>query len=168
MEKSQRKGFTIPGCLGYAGSDVQHVRFVGQATLDGIVYQRPHGFRRRRGRHSFMRFFSCRADQCCGSALTQTQALATKPNRTSPGARRSCGTERAFQFSTKVVRATCDTRNVITNLGYDRRTGLEGKHSIERCHAMNFRGGNVQPQRNVIDSAGADPADALPDRMEHR
>ena len=52
-------------------------------------------------------------------------------------------------------------------MGYDLRTGLEGKHSIERRHAMNFRGSNVQPQRDIVESAGANPADAVLDRMEH-
>ena len=167
MEKPQRRGFTIPGCLGHAGLDVQHVWLGGQATLDSIVYQRLHGFRRRRRQHSFMRFFPGRGDQCCGSALAQTQTLAAKPDRASAGARGTCGTKRAFQFGTKFVRATRDTRNVITDVGYDRRTGLERKHSIERRHAMNFRGSNVQPQRDIVESAGADPADAVLDRVEH-
>jgi hypothetical protein len=31
---------------------------------------------------------------------------------------------------------------------------------------MNFRGSNVQPQRYIVESAGANPADAVLDRME--
>ena len=85
----------------------------------------------------------------------------------SAGARGTRGTKRALQFGTKCVRATCDTRNVITDMGHDPRTGLERKQSIERRHAMNFSGGNVQPQRDIVESAGANPADAVLDRMEH-
>jgi hypothetical protein len=33
---------------------------------------------------------------------------------------------------------------------------------------MNFRGGNVQAQRDIVDSAGANPADTVLDGMEHR
>ena len=33
---------------------------------------------------------------------------------------------------------------------------------------MNLGGGNVQPQRDVVEGAGADPADAALNRMEDR
>ena len=96
--------------------------------------------RRRRGQHSLPRFFPGRADQRCGSTLAQAQALAAQPDRVSAEQGEAGGTKRAFQFGTKFLRAARDTRNVITHVGYDRRTRLEGEHSIERRHAMNFGG----------------------------
>ena len=156
----------ILDCLGHAGLNVQHIRLGRQATLDSIIHQRPHSFRRRRRQHSFLRLFPGRGDQRCGSALAQTETLASKPDGASAGARRTCRTERALQFGTKSFRATREARNVITDVGYDLGTGLERKHSIERRHTVNFRGSNVQPQRHVVESARADPADAVLDGME--
>jgi hypothetical protein len=60
----------------------------------------------------------------------------------------------------------CYTGNVITDMEYHLRTGPKRKHSIERRHTMNFRGRNVQTQSDIVESAGANPADAVLDRME--
>jgi hypothetical protein len=51
-------------------------------------------------------------------------------------------------------------------VGYDLRAGFEREHSIEGRNAMNFSRSNVQTQRDVVQGAGADPADAVLDRME--
>jgi hypothetical protein len=83
------------------------------------------------------------------------------------GARGSRGTKYAFQFGTKFARAIYDTRNVITDVGHYRRPRLERKHSVERSHAVNVRGGNVQPHCNIVESARTNPADAVLNRMEH-
>src|ERR1035438_1212418 len=115
-----------------------------------------------------MKSFSGRGNQHRRSSLAQPQTLAAKPDRSSAGTRGTCGTKRTLQFGTKVFRGTRDTRNVITNVGYDWRTGLEGKHSIERRYAINFRGSNVQAQRDIVESAGANRPDAVLDRMEDR
>ena len=65
-----------------------------------------------------------------------------------------------------LLRAPCHTRNVVADMGHDLRAGLKREHSVERCHAMNFGGCDVQSQRDVVESARADPADAVLDRME--
>jgi hypothetical protein len=114
-----------------------------------------------------MRFFSCRGDQGRGSALAQTETLAAQPDGASSGTRGACGAKLTFQFGTNFIRAARDTANVITDVGYDLRTRLERKHSIERDHSMNFGGSNVQPQRDIVESAGANPADVVLDGMEH-
>ena len=101
------------------------------------------------------------------SALAQTQTLAAKPGGASFDASETCGAELDFQFGTEFIRATGEAGNIIADVGDHRRPGLERKHSIKRCHSMNFGGGNVQPQRDIVESAGADPADAVLDCVQH-
>jgi hypothetical protein len=50
----------------------------------------------------------------------------------------------------------------------DLRAGLERKHSIERGNAVNLSRSNVQPQRDIVEGTGANPADAVVDGMKHR
>ncbi len=166
MKKAQRRGFTFVCPLRHASLNVQHVGLGRQATLDGVVYQRLHGFRRSGRQYSFTESLAGRTDQCRGSALAQTQTRAAKPGGASARARGTCGTKHTFQFGTKPFRAACDASNVVTDVGYNRGTGRERKHSIERRHTMNFRGGNVQAQRDIVDSAGTNPANAVLDRMQ--
>jgi hypothetical protein len=108
-----------------------------------------------------------RTEQRRGSALAQTQTLAAKPGGASFGASGSCGAKLAPQFGAKCIRATGDAGNVITDVGDDWGAGLERKHPIKRRHAVNFGGGNVQSQGDIVESAGADPADAVLHRMQH-
>src|SRR5580698_4503429 len=130
-EKSPRRGFSFPVGLGHAGVNVQCVWLDGKATLDSIAYQRLHSCGRRRGQNSFVRSPSSQAEQCCGGTLAQTQTLAAKPDSASAEASGTRGAKQTFQFCTKFVRTTCDTRDVITDTGHDRRTGLKRKHLIE-------------------------------------
>src|SRR5271155_3825869 len=115
-----------------------------------------------------MRFSSGGADQCRGSTLAQAQALAAKPGSASISASRTYWAERTFQFSAKFIRATREACDIVTDMRDDRRTRLERKHSIERRHAMNLGGRNVQLLSDVIDSASANPADAILHRVQHR
>ena len=49
--------------------------------------------------------------------------------------------------------------DVVTYVKHSRRARLEREHSVKRSDSVHFRGSDVHAQRDVIESAGADPAD---------
>src|SRR5271168_1226955 len=119
------------------------------------------------GEHPFNTLLAGRTDHRRGGALALAEALAAQPDGASTGARRTRGAQRAFQCGAKLVCTLRNTGNIVTDVGHDSRTRLERKHSIEGRHTMNFRGGRIQPRGDVVESARANPADAVLDRVEH-
>ena len=72
-----------------------------------------------------------------------------------------------LEFGAKSIRAAGEARNVITNMSDHRRTRLERKHSVKRGYTVNLGGREIHSHRNIVESAGADPADTVLQRMQH-
>ncbi len=162
------EGSSFADRLRHAGFNVQRVWLGGQAMLGQHLLPRTARLFADAGASTRSRDFSpAEVTSTAGARSHRPRHWLRSQIARPPEQGEAARTKRAFQFGTKFVRAARDTRNVIADVGYDRRTRLEGKHSIERRHAINFRGGNVQAQRDIVECAGADPADAILDGMEH-
>jgi hypothetical protein len=48
-----------------------------------------------------------------------------------------------FQLVTEFIGTTSEARNIVADVSYERRPGLERKHSIKRRHPVNLGGSDV-------------------------
>ena len=102
------------------------------------------------------------------SAIAQSQARTTQPCDLPVPCRFPGRTDAPGQVAADRLRAGQPARDVVTDVGHDRRPRVRREERIERRDAVGLRRGDGESLADVVECRGADPADPRLDGVERR
>ena len=100
--------------------------------------------------------------------LALPEARAAQPGRVLVAGRRARRSEPRLELIADPLRAQQPAREVVADVGDDRRARRRRQQRVERRDAVRLRGRDGEPLADVVQGAAADPADARGHGLERR
>ena len=108
------------------------------------------------------------ADERGRSAVALAEARAPVPRRRAVVGQLALAAEALLELGDQLVGAVAAAGDVLADVDDPRGPGLDGEHRVERRDAVRVGRRQRQPAAELVEAAGADPADPLLQRPERR